>query len=1400
MVKQRSFGFVADPRADCARAPKILEWRRQCCVQTSVNAASKLTILVAWAEFFPRMGRKMPVIELLGRPQYRGGNFGNLPKKAKGLLAYLAMSSGRAIPRERLVDLLWTNSAAEQGRHSLRQSLAAIRRAFGPDARDQIKTTGDDVLWAVSDVIDIDAHRFEILAQSAAPADLVAANELYRGEFLADFDIQSEAFMDWIRLERNRLEQMACEMLNRLATTLCNAGDHDGAIVAAQRLVAIDALREDGHRLLMHLYAQVGRRGEALRQFAAYRDHLRRELGVAPDDRTVALADAIRVGATAVGLARETHASLALDGNLITVTGDLNAAGTLALVHRAGGSERPAASEAVIDHTRQEAQPIRHPGERRQLTILACELTGLTAFQDVEDLLQANEVCYRRCANVIEHHHGYIARWAGDDLIAYFGYPQAREQDAENAVRAALALGPLAQQLSAELGTAVYSCTGIATGIAVVGDERRQKERTVLGDALTLSSRLGDLAKPGEIIIDRSTQRLLGRLYDYQELGCITLKGLATSVGIAKVLGKSSIESRFEAFHPVKLTPLVGRVEEIDLLLRRWQRAKDGEGSVALLVGEPGIGKSRLAETILESVSGESLAALRLFCSPHHQDSPLYPFINQLEREAGFHRGDTGAQRLAKLETMLQADADLGIAVPLLAQLFSVPTDDRYSQPTLTPQRRKEKILQLLAARMETLARSQPLLLIFEDAHWADPTSLELMDLIVERAPRFQLLVVITARPEFRPPWAGRLQTTPVVLGRLLPRQCRAIIAGVVHGECIPTSISKEIIDHADGIPLFVEELTKAVVESGALAAAHDHAAAASRPALQIPMTLHGSLLARLDRLGLGREVVQIGAALGRHFSYQLISAAAAIPQAGLDAALAELVKAELIWCRGSPPDAEYTFKHVLIQDAAYGTLTRAPRRTLHARIAETLATQFSDIADTQPELLAHHFTEAGLLKEAVVLWGKAGQLSLARSALKEAASQLERALKLIVNLQSTPALRQEEIKLQIALANAVMHTKGYAALETKAALDRARSLVEQAEALGEPPEDPLLLLSVLHGFWGANHVAFNGEAVRHLAVEFTAIAEKQSTIFPLVLASRVMGTSQLYLGEIAEGRAQLDRALSLYDPAEHRLLATRFGQEAGVAILSNRSLALWLLGYPEAALKDADDAVNQARDIGQTATFLYALTRIAWIHLVIGNYDVAQTQTRELLAVAADMEGSYWTAAGMMLQGCWFALTGSGKPAIDMIASGITASRLTGWNLLRMPWYLSCLAEAHVAVGRLDEAKHCICEAMKAMAETKESWSESDILRIAGDLELMSPEPNTGKAQVYYHRALALARKQRAKSWELRAAMGLARLWRDRTKRHEARDVLVPVYSWFTQGFDTPDLREAKRLIAELA
>jgi predicted ATPase len=502
---------------------------------------------------------------------------------------------------------------------------------------------------------------------------------------------------------------------------------------------------------------------------------------------------------------------------------------------------------------------------------------------------------------------------------------------------------------------------------------------------------------------------------------------------------------------------------------------------------------------------------------------------------------------------------------------------------------------------------------------------------------------------------------------------------------------------------------------------------------------------------------------------------------------------------QGVPPHATYLFKHALVQDAAYGTLLREPRRALHARIAETLESQFAEIGENQPELLARHYTEADLIEKAAILWGKAGQRSLERSALVEAAEQLTRALDQIATLPATPRLRREEIKLQVALITPLMHVKGFAAPETKAVVERARLLIEHAEALGEPPEDPLLLFSVLAGVCAANYVAFKGDVMRELAAQFLALAEKQRATVPLMLGHRLVGMSLLCTGDIAEGRAHYDQALALYDPAEHRSLATRSGQYARVTVLFERSRALWMLGYPEAALADADQALSEARESGQAATLMDTLAVTNITRILCGNFATANAQFDELDVLADEKGALFWKAAGMAMQGWVLATTGKASDAVQMITSGLTAFRSTGATAT-IPSSLAYLARvAYAELYQFDDAWNCIGEAATAVETTKERWWEAEVHRVAGEIALKSPGPDAAKAEGYFERALAVALKQQAKSWELRAAMSMARLWRDQGKRDEARDLLAPVYNWFTEGFDTLDLKEAKALLDEL-
>ncbi len=1052
--------------------------------------------------------------------------------------------------------------------------------------------------------------------------------------------------------------------------------------------------------------------------------------------------------------------------------------------------------------------------ERRQLTVMFCDLVGSTALSarlDPEDLREVIGAYHRCCTDLITEAGGFVAKYMGDGVLAYFGYPLAHEHDAEHAVQAGLALVEAAPKLTTAPtgqarglkahGVPLQVRVGIATGLVVVGDligAGAAQEQAVVGETPNLAARLQALAEPDAVVIADGTRRLLGNLFELKDLGARDLKGIAGPARAWAALRARSVGSRFDALHPTGLTDLVGREEESELLLRRWSRAKTGEGQVVLLSGEAGIGKSRLTAALLERLAAEPHTRLRYFCSPQRTDSAFHPIIGQIERAAGLAYDDNPQAKLDKLDALLAQTSTSPEDAALFAEMLSLPNDGRYPALDLAPEQRRQRVLEALMSQLAGLARRQPVLMIFEDAHWVDPTSLEVLGRIVDRIKTLRALLIVTFRPEFNAPWVGQPHVTSLTLNRLGEREATAIIARLVGNKALPTDVLAEIVERTDGIPLFVEEMTKAVLEAESEGAARRTLAAVPSSALAVPASLHASLMARLDRLGPAKEVAQIGSAIGREFSHALLASMVRKPEAELGSALDRLVQAGLLFRQGLPPQASYLFKHALVQYAAYGTLLREPRRALHARIAETLESRFAETAESEPEILAHHCTEAGLIEKAAGLWGKAGQRSHARSALVEAVAQFTRALDQIATLPGTGALRREQIKLQVALITPLMHVKGHAAAETKAAAEQARSLIEQAEALGEPPEDPLLLFSVLYAFWVANYVASNGDACRDLAGQFLAFAKKQRATVPLMVGHQIMGTSLLFTGDIAEGRRHLDQAIALYDPAEHRPLATRFGQNQAVDILVFRSWALWLLGYPDAALRDADAALRNAREIGQAATLMFALFITAVPHTLCGNRAVGAARAQELVALAEEKGSLFWKAYGMVSQGWVLALAGRASDATEMLISGITAMQTTGATLW-MAFFLPHLARAHAELGQFEAAWRCIGEAMTATKTTKETSCEADIHRTAGEIALMSPEPDAAKAQAHFERAILLARAQKAKSWELRAATSLARLWRDHGKRRQARDLLEPVYGWFGEGFDTFDLKEAKALLDEL-
>ena len=1047
--------------------------------------------------------------------------------------------------------------------------------------------------------------------------------------------------------------------------------------------------------------------------------------------------------------------------------------------------------------TTQESRPI----ERRQLTVLFCDLVGsiaLSARLDPEDF-GAIIAGYRRCiTETVAGFDGFVARHHGDGAVVYFGYPQAREDDAERAVQASLALVqavaalPTKEKLSARVG--------VATGVVLVGDmsdSAISEEHGILGDTPNLAARLQSLAQPGGVIISDRTKTIAGPQFEYLDLGKVEIKGLAKPVVAWQVAGKTAVTSRSHALQSSDLLPLIGRDEEMELILSRWKRARSGEGQVVLLSGEAGIGKSRLTVALLEQLAREPHIRLRCFCSPQHTDSMLYPVIGEMLRAARFAHDDSQQVKMDKLDALLAQSSTPPQDAALFAEMLSLPNDGRYPPVEVEPQLRRQKTLKALASQIEALARIKPVLVIFEDAHWSDPTSLELFSRTVDLAVSHRLLILVTFRPEFSPRLIRRPHVTELTLHRLAPRDIDFLIERVVGNRSLPAGIRQDIIERTDGIPLFAEEMTKAVLDAEGESDAQRAFAAGPAPVVAVPASLQASLMSRLDRLGPAKNVAQVGAAIGRAFPHMLLAALARKPKRELDADLDRLIAAGLLFRHGTPPHANYLFKHALVQDVAYSTLLREQRRTLHARIAEILESQFAEIAESQPELLARHYTKADLIDKAARLWGKAGQRSQERSALVEAAEQLSQALAQIATLPSTSDLRREQIILQVALLNTLMHVKGYGAPETKAAVAQVRALIEQADLLGEPPDDPSLLLSALFGQWIVNFINFNGDVARELAARFLALGEKEGAAVPLMIGHRTMASTLAFMGDLVDAKAHYNEALALYRPAEHRRLMTRFGQDLRVTCLAFRSMASWLLGYPDAALNDAECALMEARQIEHAATLMFTLNFPILINTYCGNYHAANERLKELVVLAEEKGAPFRKAEGVLRRGYILTLTGTAN-AVEIVTAGIDLWRSAGSTIFT-PEHEFMLAIGHADSGRFDDAWRCIDKAMTAMHATKERWCEAEAHRVAGEITLKSPQRDVAKAQAYFEHSLSLARAQQAKSWELRAATSSARLLSDQGKRQTARDLLAPIYDWFTEGFDTSDLRTAKALLGEL-
>jgi len=1032
--------------------------------------------------------------------------------------------------------------------------------------------------------------------------------------------------------------------------------------------------------------------------------------------------------------------------------------------------------------------PIWHDAaERRQVTALSCELVGSGAdaggigLEDLRDAIGD----FRRCASkTAARHAGVIYRQLGNNLLVLFGYPEAHEHDAERAIRAGLEL------------CAVMPCrVGIATGMVIVGEsvgDGAAPDREIVGDVPNLANRLLTSAEQNTVVIDRVTRRLIGNLFRCRDLGTLDTNGDTEPTRRWQVLQESTVPSRFDALRGPQLTRLVGRDEEIDLLLRRWERAKAGDSQIILISGEAGIGKSRITVAFEERLKDEPYFRLRYFCSPHHQDSALFPVIDQLGRAAGFTRKDPSESKWEKLEVLLARAAPPDEDVAFLAHLMSLPPSERHPLPNLSPQRKKARTLEALIRQLEGLAYELPLVMVLEDAHWLDPTSRELLDLTVKRVRKLPVLLIVTFRPEFQPPWTGEPQVSMVALNRLDRRDCTTLIAEITGSKALPDDVVSQIAERSDGVPLFVEELAKVMIESGLLTDQSDHDGVVGRlRSLAIPATLHGSLLARLDHLALVREVAQVAAALGRQFSHELISAIAAMPRLQLEAGLTQLVDAELAYRRGVPPDAEYTFKHALVQDAAYQSMLKSRRAYLHARIADVMENSFSDLTEAEPETLARHLTAAALAQRAIPYWLAAGRRAYERWALREAIVQLNAGIGLLTEVQDETVRMELELDLQYALGLACRAAKGWMAPEVEGAFSRAHELCLRTGKTAELPQ-------VVRGIANVHWARGNPSAGKILISQLLESGDIESDDDQLMVTHGLMGCLLEQLGERSEAEVHFAIADRLCNPKRQLSATFWLGTDFVSTYRCHHAFNLASLGHVDAAVAVARDAVALARRTGDSLRITLVLIHAAMCLVGLNDPVSADSFAEEGMARARDHGFVALESKARSILGWTSALQTGAREGASDIRESIASARSSGEDLILWFLYLM-LSEAELATGDPNAAAEAANQGLHWCERIPQKkghighlhYNHGDAMVRLGD---------RAQAEADYHRALAWSHEHDEKWDELNAALRLARLWQAENRATDARDLLAPVYGWFIEGFDNSVLQDARALLEELA
>ncbi len=1046
--------------------------------------------------------------------------------------------------------------------------------------------------------------------------------------------------------------------------------------------------------------------------------------------------------------------------------------------------------------------PERDQAERRQLTMLFCDLVDSTALSrrvDPEDLQEIIRRFLDACSQAIGRFNGYIAKYMGDGMLVYFGYPQAHEHDAERAVYAGLALLDTVkalQQDNPHPECNMAARIGIATGHVIVGELMGQdtaKERSVFGDTPNLAARLQALATPNQLVIDPVTKRLVGQEFEFADLGALSLKGFETPVHAWQVLRLRVSASRFESHRASHVANFVGREQEISLLLGRWREAVDGEGQVVLLCGEAGIGKSRIARSLCDRLADERYQTIQFQCSPYHTNTALYPATTFLRQAAGLASQDSAQAQLEKLNVLAR---ERGIenqdTVSLLADLLSIRGDHRDPPLTVSAETRKHMTLEALVRYLQGLADHCPVLFILEDAHWLDPTTLDLLTRIIDRIRQMRVLLLITFRPDFKPVWADYSYVTFLTLSRLPRRQSAELVATMTGGKVLPPEVQQAILAKTDGIPLYIEALTENVLESGLLTEDNESfTLKGPLKELPIPDSLHALLMERVDRLGPAKDIVQTGAAIGREFSYELVQATVEMPDSQLRQALDMFVASGLVFQEGEIPLATYHFKHALVQDAAYSTLLKKPRRVLHARIAKTLESRFAERVKMEPELLAYHNEQAGLAGPAVEYWQRAARRDAERSANIEALNHFNRALELLKELPQGAERNALELELLLARGAPLLSVKGYASDDMEHNYRRAKELLQEGS-------NPVQQHRVIQGLWVFHLVRGQLANARGLAEDLLALAHREQSSDLLIEAHLRLGGTYFYIGRFEEARTHLLTTISLYDPNQHRSHALLYGQDPGITARNWLAWTVWILGEVEHAETLAQEALGKARELEHPFTLVFTLANLSRIYTSFHNVNRALEFADEAIAVSTQYSFALGLALATSCQG--WALAEQGHEAgLGKLIHGISATRVTGANL-NIPFTLALLAKIYLRNKRIDEGLGTIEEAQTLAVTGGELFWHAELLRLKGELLLAQSDPSVQAAEQCLCEALKIAQDQHATMLELRAATSLARLWRKLNKMDDAKRILKSVCSRFTEGADNPDLIEAKTVLEQLS